>query len=117
MGDVIVAPLLLFRNAKPVMRWNWPQILEATALLMCLFLVGQVVFGDVLFSGSKRYPLEYLCIPFLVWAAFRFGQREAAIATLLLSGTAIWGTLHGFGPFARNHPTNLCCRHSLVLGQ
>ena len=56
---------------------------------------------DFLFRGTRNYPLEYLSIPFLMWAAFRYGQREAATATLALSGTAIWGTLHGLGPFAR----------------
>src|SRR6185503_12350427 len=32
--------------------------------------------------------------------AFRFGRRETAAAICVLSGIAIWGTLHGFGPFA-----------------
>jgi diguanylate cyclase (GGDEF)-like protein len=45
--------------------------------------------------------LEYLCIPFLIWAAFRFGRRKAATATCVLAGIAIWGTLQGFGPFSR----------------
>jgi diguanylate cyclase (GGDEF)-like protein len=45
--------------------------------------------------------LEYLCIPFLIWAAFRFGRRKAATATCVLAAIAIWGTLHGFGPFSR----------------
>jgi diguanylate cyclase (GGDEF)-like protein len=59
------------------------------------------VFDGLFISGTGNYPLEYLCIPFVVWAAFRFGQREAAAATLALSAIAIWGTFHGFGPFAR----------------
>lgn len=68
---------------------------------MCLVPIGQIVFDGALISGSENYPLEYLCIPFLIWAAFRFGQCEAATATLVLSAVAIWGTLHGLGPFAR----------------
>jgi signal transduction histidine kinase len=35
----------------------------------------------------------------LLWAAFRFGQRGAATATLALCGFALWGTLHERGPF------------------
>ena len=31
----------------------------------------------------------------------RFGQRESAVAMLIFSGSAIWGTLGGFGPFGR----------------
>jgi len=49
----------------------------------------------------KNYPLEYLCIPFLIWAAFRFGRRKAVTATFFLAVIATWGTLHGFGPFSR----------------
>src|SRR4029077_12599028 len=39
-------------------------------------------------------------------------QREAATAVVLLSGIAIWGTLHGFGPFRRGSENE-----SLVLLQ
>jgi diguanylate cyclase (GGDEF)-like protein len=49
----------------------------------------------------KTYPLEFLCVPFLLWAAFRFGQREVATAIAILSSVAVWGTLTGYGPFAR----------------
>jgi diguanylate cyclase (GGDEF)-like protein len=59
------------------------------------------VFGGSLHSVVKDYPLEYLCIPFLIWAAFRFGRRKAATASFFLAVIATWGTLHGFGPFSR----------------
>jgi PAS domain S-box-containing protein len=41
----------------------------------------------------------WMCIPFLIWAAFRFCQLEVAGLTILLFGTAVWGTVHGFGYF------------------
>ena len=63
--------------------------------------MGFTVFGGLFPSRVKNYPLEFLCFPFLIWAAFRFAQREAASAVVVLSGIAIWGTLHGFGPFVR----------------
>ncbi len=59
------------------------------------------MFGEPFHSELKNYPLEYLCIPFLVWAAYRFGRRKAATALCALAAIATWGTLHGFGPFAR----------------
>jgi diguanylate cyclase (GGDEF)-like protein len=98
---VVVAPFLILWISDARVRWNLARFLEGVAFVVCLFLVGQIVFGGLLLLGAKNYPLDYLCIPFLIWAALRFGQREAATATLLLSGIAIWGTLHGFGPFVR----------------
>jgi diguanylate cyclase (GGDEF)-like protein len=104
LGDavsvIIFAPLLLLWNSNPFVRWRLASVLEATLLLICMVAIGMVVFSDVVISGTRNYPLEFLCVPFLIWAASRFGQREAALATVVLSGPAIWGTLHGFGPFA-----------------
>ena len=100
-GDLVVAPLLiLWALSVRVASSKW-RLLEFVLLLLCLFLMGQVVFGGVFPSGMTNYPLEFLCFPILIWAAFRFGQREAATAIFLLSGIAIWGTLRGFGPFVQ----------------
>jgi len=105
LGDavsvIVVAPLLLLWNSNPLGRWRIAAVLEAAVLFVCLIGVGLIVFGGALSSGTGNYPLEFLCVPFLIWAASRFGQREAALATLVLAGPAIWGTLHGLGPFAQ----------------
>jgi signal transduction histidine kinase len=62
------------------------------------------VFGGLFHIGLQHYPLEFLLLPIIVWVAFRFTQREAATLALSLSGIALWGTLSGFGPFARDSP-------------
>jgi integral membrane sensor domain MASE1 len=67
------------------------------------------VFDGVVPWTDKHYPLEFLSVPLLLWAAFRFEQREAATAVVLLSGVAIWGTLQGYGPFARPTFNESCC--------
>ncbi len=100
-GDLVVAPLVILWSLSPRVRWSRGRVLEAGLLILCLFLVGQAVFGVVLPFNIKNYPLEFLCTPILIWVAFRFGQREAATAIFVLSGIAIWGTLQGFGPFVR----------------
>jgi len=96
-GVVILTPLLLLWKANPRPRWSWTRLSEFAILVMSLMVVGQLVFGP--FARIRSYPLEYLCIPFLVWAAFRFSPREAATVTPVLAAIAIRGTLHGFGPF------------------
>jgi diguanylate cyclase (GGDEF)-like protein len=101
VGNAIVAPLLILWVANARLRWSWSRLSEFAALTISIMVVGQIVFGPpFLFPSARNMPLEYLCIPFLVWAAFRFGPREATVTTLVLSGVAIRGTLHGFGPFA-----------------
>lgn len=102
MGDLLVAPLLVLWVANPRVHWHREQVIEAAGLLLGLVVVGQAVFGGWMPLAAKNYPLDYLCIPILVWAAFRFGQRETATAAVLLSGIALWGTLRGLGPFVRD---------------
>ncbi len=86
---------------NPRLNWTNRQIIELEVLFLGLFLTGWIVFGGLFHSMFKNYPLEYLCIPFLIWAAFRFDRREAATAVCVLAAIAAWGTLNGFGPFAR----------------
>jgi len=98
-GALVVTPLLVLWSARS--RWERKGArLEAAAVLLSLFVVAEVVFGGFLPAQSKHLPLEFLCIPFLIWVAFRFGARAAATAIFLLSGISIHGTLHGVGPFA-----------------
>src|SRR2546425_901620 len=101
VSDLVVAPAVLLWAARPRVRWTRRQALEAVGLLACLALAGFVVFGELVPWSDKHYPLEFLCVPLLLWVAFRFEQREAATVVVLLAGVAIWGTLRGYGPFAR----------------
>jgi diguanylate cyclase (GGDEF)-like protein len=101
IGAVLVTPLLLLWWENPRLQWTREQITELALLFTGLFSTAWIVFGEPFHSELKNYPLEYLCIPFLVWAAYRFGRRQAATSLCALSVIATWGTLHGFGPFAR----------------
>src|SRR2546426_6335126 len=59
------------------------------------------VFGEgVVFFGLRTFLLTFFCTLPLLWAAFRFRQREAAVLIAVLSGIAIWAMLRGSGPFA-----------------
>lgn len=100
-GILLVAPLILAWS-----RGKWPpvssrRLLEAGVLLALCGASGAWIFGVWPFGGGTIYPLAYLPIPFLLWAAFRFGRRGGATALLLVSGLAVWGTTHGNGPFFR----------------
>jgi signal transduction histidine kinase len=97
-GALAVAPPLILWSVDPRPRWSRSRALEATLLLVLLVLLGLLVFGDPRLPAIGSYPLSFLCMPVLLWPAFRFGQRETATAALVLSGIAVWGTLHGLGP-------------------
>jgi len=100
-SNVMIAPLLILWATKPFPRINARSAFEAAILFLLLVWVGRLVFlGKAPFAGDS-YPLEYLTIPPLLWAAFRFQERGAVTASLLLSGIAIWGTRHNLGPFVR----------------
>src|SRR5712692_9308119 len=101
VGVVVVTPFLLLWRENPRLNWTRRQAIELTVLFPGLFFTAWIVFGGRFHSALKNYPLEYLCIPFLIWAAFRFGRRKTATAIFVLAAIAAWGTLHGFGPFAR----------------
>ena len=101
VGAIVVTPLVLLWRQDPSLKWSRNQVIELAFLFSGLFFTTYFVFGGRFHSVVKDYPLEYLCIPFLIWAAFRFGRRKAATASLFLAVIATWGTLHGFGPFSR----------------
>jgi integral membrane sensor domain MASE1 len=104
VSDLTFAPLLVI---WVVQRFEWPnarQGLEALGLLLTTGLIGAVVFFGWTPLGSRNEPLEYLTIPPLIWAAFRFGERGAVSAAFVMSGIALWGTRQHLGPFARNNP-------------
>jgi signal transduction histidine kinase len=101
VGALIVVPVVVLwledARADSIRR----RPLEAMSLFLSTILVGLAVFGDLVHViGLATFPLTFLCTPPLIWAAFRFRQREAATLTALLSGIAIWATLRGLGPFA-----------------
>ncbi len=101
-GVLVFAPVILLWNLNPRIKRRAKAALDAAALFGGLVLVSQVVFGVFSPLAVGNLPLEFLCIPMLLWAPFRFGPRESAIAVLLLSWIAVHGTLRGFGPFARD---------------
>jgi diguanylate cyclase (GGDEF)-like protein len=101
-GVLVVAPLVLVWAAAP-MRWRQLlslDTLEAVTIVTFLTAVASVVFGGQSPLSFKNYPLEFLCVPVLMWGAFRQGSRTVVTATTALSGIAVWGTTRGFGPFA-----------------
>jgi diguanylate cyclase (GGDEF)-like protein len=103
-GSLIVAPLIVLWAARSKLQWNAGRATETAFLLASVLLVALAVFGSESIFAIRHYPLEFLFVPLIIWAAYRFGQRETATLIFLLSGIAIAGTLQGVGPFFRSQP-------------
>src|SRR5437762_5466135 len=98
-GDLLIAPLIILWSIPSKRRWNRREAVEVGILLRLLFVLSEAVFGGWLTISAKNYPIAFICGPIVIWTAFRFTQRETASGIFILSAVAIWGTLHGFGPF------------------
>src|SRR5436309_7427156 len=98
-GDLLIAPLIILWSIPSKRRWNRREAVEVGILLLLLFVLSEAVFGGWLAISAKNYPIAFICGPIVIWTAFRFTQRETASGIFILSAIAIWGTLHGFGPF------------------
>jgi signal transduction histidine kinase/CheY-like chemotaxis protein len=93
IGVLIVAPLLLtWTPRRPASR---TRILESVALGLLLSLASLFIFE------WTRAGMAALLSPLLIWAALRFEERGAARATFLVSAIAVWATVRGHGPFAK----------------
>ena len=75
-------------------------MVEVGILLLLLFVLSEAVFCGWLTISARNYPIAFISLPIVIWTAFRFTQRETATGIFILSAIAIWGTMHGFGPFA-----------------
>jgi signal transduction histidine kinase/ActR/RegA family two-component response regulator len=99
-ADLVFAPLLLLWSIPTTQRkWHRSEAIEVTVLLLLLLVLAELVFGGWLQISARNYPVSFLCGPIVIWTAFRFTPRETASGVFVLSSIAIWGTLHGFGPF------------------
>ncbi len=110
-GILIVTPAILLWARHPRIEWNRPQRLELGLLLFVLLVTCAVIFGPLMNTGHK-YPLQFLLVPIMIWAAFHFGPRETATLTVILAGWATFGTINGRGPFASESENE-----ALLLGQ
>src|SRR5213595_1297365 len=100
-GDFVFTPLVLLWSVASKRRWNKKEAAEVGALLLLLVVLSGVVFGGWPALSVRNYPIVLICGPIVIWTAFRFTQRETATGIFILSAIAVWGTLHGLGPFVR----------------
>jgi PAS domain S-box-containing protein len=97
-GMIIVTPLIASWAVGAWPRWSLPKAIEAASLITALALVTLIIFGG-LPGDTASLPLAFIALPFVIWAAIRFGKREVTTATAMVCAIAIWYTIQGRGPF------------------
>lgn len=94
IGIIVFTPMLLtwrqylYHQIKP------RQLIEGLLFLGVLLSAGIIAF-------ELGYPVEYLFIPCLVWANFRFGLLGSTTGVAIVTSLAILGTIKGVGSFVR----------------
>lgn len=104
LAALVLTPFLVLLAGRPHPPLAPNELVEMTALLVTLNLVCVCVFGPPAHSWASNGNLIFVCIPFALWMAFRYCPLEAAGANLILCGFAVWGSLHGYSPFASPDP-------------
>jgi PAS domain S-box-containing protein len=62
-------------------------------------LVCTLVFAWPALATHENPALLYAPLPFLLWAAVRFGPGGASASLLVFALLSVWGAIHGRGPF------------------
>jgi integral membrane sensor domain MASE1 len=99
-GALVFAPFFLLWSNNWRLKWSERELVETIILFVTMLITAGIVFGPFFHAQMKGDPWTFLCTPFLVWAAFRFGPRETSAAICLLCTIEVVGAVHGYGPFA-----------------
>ncbi len=97
MGMILVTPLILSWRSHEQQAWTPRRITEIASLTAGLLLTGELIFAD---RFESTLPLNFLVLPFIIWAAVRFRQREVTTLIAAVSAIAVVQTAQGHGPFA-----------------
>jgi PAS domain S-box-containing protein len=96
-GILVIGPPLILWAADHSLAELRRRYVEAGLLLATVVGTGVIVYFGVLPFPEIGFPMRFLSIPTLLWAALRFGRREVATLPLLLAATAVAAILRGHG--------------------
>ncbi len=97
----IVPPVVLLgaKNKFRVREISAPRWFEFVLLMGATVLVSLWVFGPLPPQPATAPTLMYLPLPFLVWAAMRFGLTGLSLSLFSLNLISTWYATHGLEPF------------------
>ena len=105
LAALIIVPLIVTWATTGISALRTARLsryLEACVLFVGLLLLSYVVLYE--FRAGVDLALLFLPLPFLIWAAVRFGTLGASAAISIIGFLAIWSASHGHGPFSGETP-------------
>ncbi|MFO0866266.1 MAG: MASE1 domain-containing protein [Gemmataceae bacterium] len=117
LGIMIFAPLILAWSEFEVrsLASASPRRIAEIAIIVAVVLgVGFRIFNSLPGTAPPHRMYAFPVVPFLLWAAVRFGAREATAVLSMLALIAVWYTGRGLGPFCMSAPA---VAHRLLLAQ
>ncbi|MBL9134449.1 MAG: PAS domain S-box protein [Verrucomicrobiales bacterium] len=100
MGVVVAAPAILCFRVPSTVHADWrrvPVLLEAVSVLVLTALLASET-SRIEAAGAPG--MRFLLFPVIGWAAFRFGTRGAALATVVAAVSAAWSLREALGRIA-----------------
>ena len=101
LAALVIVPLIVTwvtAGTSALRTANLSHYLEAGVLFLGLLFLSYVVLYE--FKAGVDLALLFLPLPFLIWAAVRFGTLGASTAISTIGLLAIWSASHGHGPFS-----------------
>ncbi len=105
LASLILVPFVvewIQQGVSSIRRATVTRTIEGGILIAALVAIAIVVFNTQ-YSTIQHVPARlYWPLPFLIWAAIRFGVRGVTTGLLVVMFLAIHGATHGTGPFLGN---------------
>jgi signal transduction histidine kinase len=102
LAELTIVPAIVLWGSQGfswIRRVTVARAWEPTLLAVGTVLAAFLVFGFQPLSPATTPALLYVPLPFLLWAAARFGLGGLSVSVLSVALISIWYTLHGQKPF------------------
>jgi PAS domain S-box-containing protein len=101
ISALIIVPLIVTwvtNGVRPLRTASRSRYLEACTVFLGLLAASYAVLYEL--RTAADVALLFLPLPFLLWAAVRFGALGASTGVSIVGFLAIWSASHGHGPFS-----------------
>ncbi len=101
-GILVVSPwIFLWKKEFSSVVFLKKRPLELVLFFALLLFFSFSIFGNWTQAGIYHFPMAYFTIPFILFAAFKYGRGGVLFSTLCVSLVATWGATQNYGPFVR----------------